>query len=217
MRYSIIHHDIRQQFGLSLFEYIVCDSVHQLSHKYPTTKSTREIGSFVGIDFTTISRCIIRLKEKGLVIDVGDGLKTSEEWFEAVTNVKRENATTVAGSNTLLQGATKLLQGATHTTNKEYKEYIIAPEGAENIKPKKDTTYLKVFELWGKYPLSWRSNKAQIQAAKNLLSEQTFEDIQDAVRFSLKHKDDSYCPEIHSPWDLDTKWSKLEAYYAKRV
>lgn len=96
----------------------------------------------------------------------------------------------------------------------------ISAEGAESERPKrekKDTTYLRVFDLWGTYPLSWRTHKAQIQAARNLLLEHGLDDIKDALEYIGRHKNDEFFPEIHSPWDLDTKWQKLEAFYEKRV
>lgn len=83
-------------------------------------------------------------------------------------------------------------------------------------KEKKDTTYLKVFELWKPYPLNWRKNTTQIAAAKNLLAEQEFEDIKSALEYYLKHKDDDWIPEILTPSDLDRKWLKLEAFYNKK-
>lgn len=89
----------------------------------------------------------------------------------------------------------------------------------ENEKPtreKKDTTYLKVFELWGKYPLNWKKNTTQIAAAKNLLAEQEFEDIDSALKYYFKHKGDDWIPEILTPSDLDRKWLKLEAFYDKK-
>ena len=32
-RFTIVHHPVRQKFGLSLTTYAVIDSVHQLSHR----------------------------------------------------------------------------------------------------------------------------------------------------------------------------------------
>jgi hypothetical protein len=90
----------------------------------------------------------------------------------------------------------------------------ISAEGAEErvVKEKKDTTYLQVFALWGKYPLNWRQNTTEIQAAKNLLEEHGLEDCQDALKFYGKHKHEEKCPQILKPSDLDRKWVNLEAH-----
>lgn len=84
------------------------------------------------------------------------------------------------------------------------------------LKVVKDTTYKKVFSLWENSPKNWLMNKAQIQAAKNLLEEQTLAGIVLALEFADKHSDDPFCPTITSPYDLDAKWGKLLAYKNKR-
>jgi len=84
MRYSTIHHDIREEFNLSLYEYVVCDSVFQLSRKHPCTKSNREIGEFLGIDHKTVGKSLKALVEKGLIVRVSDGFETSLTWDEKV-------------------------------------------------------------------------------------------------------------------------------------
>lgn len=78
---------------------------------------------------------------------------------------------------------------------------------------KKDTSYLSVFQLWGyKYPLSWRVNRTEIQAAKNILAERGLKNAAEALAFAKKYFDDEYCPKIYSPCDLDRKWAKLAKY-----
>lgn len=85
----------------------------------------------------------------------------------------------------------------------------------EEKKPKTPPKYphsKEVFGLWGAYPRNWVANKTQLTAAENLFEERGIEDIKEALDFYRTHQKDKYCPEIDSPFDLDTKWVKLEAF-----
>lgn len=83
-------------------------------------------------------------------------------------------------------------------------------------KEKKDTTYRSVFEAFGEdYPFNWRSNRTEIEAAKNLLKESNLKDIGIALAFAEKNKDNPYCPAILKPSDLDRKWDNLLAFKKK--
>lgn len=78
---------------------------------------------------------------------------------------------------------------------------------------KKDTTYRKVFELFGsKYPLNWRKNTTEINAAKNILEEHGLDKARIALAFHNKFHGETYCPQILKPSDLDRKWQDLQAY-----
>lgn len=85
-------------------------------------------------------------------------------------------------------------------------------------KPKKtkaNTDYLKVFELWGEYPLHWRKNVTEIGAAKNLLEESNLEDMKWFLGHYDKLKAMPYCPQILKPSDMDRKWDQLLAFKKK--
>lgn len=84
------------------------------------------------------------------------------------------------------------------------------------IKEKKDTTYLKVFELFPERQMNWRKNTTQIDAAKNLLEEHGLEDVTEALDYYHKNTQQSYIPEILTPSDLDRKWLKLAAFSLKK-
>lgn len=84
------------------------------------------------------------------------------------------------------------------------------------IRKKVDTTYRAVFEAFGEdYPFNWRSNRTEIDAAKNLLKESNLKDIGIALAFAEKNKDNPYCPAILKPSDLDRKWDNLLAFKKK--
>ena len=92
-------------------------------------------------------------------------------------------------------------------------------EVLEDDKPtkiKKDTSYLSVFELWGKYPLNWKANRTEIDAAKNILAEHGLEKAAAALRYSRGAQEEIHCPQILKPSDLDRKWVNLIAFRDKR-
>lgn len=80
---------------------------------------------------------------------------------------------------------------------------------------KADVSYRKVFALWGKYPRNWDLNRTQIQAAKNLLAEHDLPLIRGALKFHSEMSEHVFCPNITSPYDLDSKWKKLAAFKKK--
>lgn len=94
---------------------------------------------------------------------------------------------------------------------------IVSDKEPKEREPKADTSYRRVFEAWGpKYPLHWRKNATEIQAAKNILEELTVEDVIWAIKTFEKHKSDPYCPSILKPSDVDRKWDNLVAYEKKK-
>jgi len=106
---------------------------------------------------------------------------------------------------------------------KPYKEPEIDLDSGEYIKEQsktKNTDYRKVLDLFerafGKRQLSWTTHKAQRQAAENLYTEQGLEKIEKALRFYKKSKDEKFCPQISSPFDLEAKWKKLQDFRDKQ-
>lgn len=88
----------------------------------------------------------------------------------------------------------------------------------ENEEPRKraDTSYRQVYALfYTKWPFHWNRARIQVDAAKNLLKERGIEEVANALRWYRKLKDNPFCPQIHTPYDLDTKWQKLEAFVEK--
>lgn len=82
-------------------------------------------------------------------------------------------------------------------------------------KIKRDTSYYAIFELWGKYPLNWKTNRTEIDAAKNLFQERKLEHCRQALAFYSEYKDMPMCPQILKPSDLDRKWENLKAFKNK--
>lgn len=101
----------------------------------------------------------------------------------------------------------------TYNENEPYEEPVLDDDTREivNKKPqtKKYPNALKVFNLFGKYPLNWKINKTQLQAAENLFTERGSEQIIKALQFYKENKDNEFCPTINSPYDLDSKWAKI--------
>lgn len=81
--------------------------------------------------------------------------------------------------------------------------------------PKKYPHSKEVFELWGKYPRNWDLNSVQLKAAENLHAEQGIAEIKNALAWYAGHKDDEFCPQVSTPYDLDSKWAKLENFVNK--
>ncbi len=89
----------------------------------------------------------------------------------------------------------------------------------ENPKPSAKPKYphsKEVFALWASAPKNWVLNTTQLRAAENLYEEQGIEEIKAALEYIEKHRHEDFFPQIASPYDLDSKWDKLSAFYDKK-
>lgn len=96
-RYTTILHEARTRLGLSLVEYCVIDSIHNLSHRpdHPWCTVSKEIlGEFLNLGRATVFRAIKKGLDGGLLEknERGD-LRTTEKWIQAVV-IKRSAMTT---------------------------------------------------------------------------------------------------------------------------
>lgn len=95
----------------------------------------------------------------------------------------------------------------------------------DDERPKRDKLPTKypnaksVFKLWPGRPLNWNINPSQLNAAENLFVERGMEAIKDALEWyqdmATKFREDRFFPLVKSPYDLDSKWDKLEAFNDK--
>ena len=88
-RYTVVLHDVRDKFGLSVNTYIVIDSVHKLSttnRNFPyCTMSKEELADFLGLGRATVFRAIKEAEEAGLIErEAKKGLRSTEAWINAV-------------------------------------------------------------------------------------------------------------------------------------
>ena len=107
----------------------------------------------------------------------------------------------------------------TYNENESYQEPELDLDTGEIIKKQPTKKYpnaLKVFSLFGKYPLNWKISKTQLQAAENLFTERGSEQIIKALNFYKENKEEEFCPVINSPYDLDSKWAKLISYKKRK-
>jgi hypothetical protein len=104
-------------------------------------------------------------------------------------------------------------------------EIIIDADGdgslAEQKKPqtRKYPNAMAVYQVFkrelGRLPANWKQNKHQLQSAENLFEERGIESIVKALRYYKANKDAEFVPLISSPYDLDSKWTKLGEFKIK--
>jgi len=87
-RFTIVHHPIRQKFGLSMAHYALIDSVDQLSrrHDHPWCETKKQdLADFLEIARSTVYEAIKLGIEKGLLEKNEKGeLRTTSLWIEQV-------------------------------------------------------------------------------------------------------------------------------------
>lgn len=88
-RYTVLLHDVREKFGLSVNTYIVIDSIHKLSttnRNFPyCVMSKEELADFLGLGRATVFRAIKEAEDAGLIErEPKKGLRSTETWINAV-------------------------------------------------------------------------------------------------------------------------------------
>jgi DNA-binding MarR family transcriptional regulator len=88
-RYTLLLHDVRQKFGLSVNTYIVIDSIHKLStnnrHFPYCVMSKEDLADFLGIARATVFRAIKEAEELGLIErEPNKGLRSTDKWINTV-------------------------------------------------------------------------------------------------------------------------------------
>lgn len=106
-----------------------------------------------------------------------------------------------------------MLSNGLATSGEEISAELVDDNG-DPYSPKKkaDTTYRKVFNLFGRYPANWNQNRTEIAAAKNILQEHGLEKAVIALEFYRSNREEADCPQILKPSDLDRKWKNLQAF-----
>lgn len=88
-KYSIVLHDVRERFDLSLTTYVIVDSVHKLSSSDPhypwCVMSKPDMAKFLQLGERTVYRALNEAEEQGLIErNEHGGLRATEKWIKAV-------------------------------------------------------------------------------------------------------------------------------------
>ena len=109
---------------------------------------------------------------------------------------------------------------------KNQEEDVVDYDSGEIVEPVKPRTrkypnapeIRKIFqEVLGKNPASWNQHKTQLLACENLYTERTPAKVRSALLYYQANREEKYCPQISSPYDLDSKWTKLGEFKLKQV
>ena len=88
-KYSIVLHDVRERFSLSLNTYVIVDSVHKLSSSDPNypwcVMSKADMAKFLKLGDRTVFRALNEAEELGLIErNEHGGLRATDKWIKAV-------------------------------------------------------------------------------------------------------------------------------------
>ncbi len=99
-RYTVIMHDVREKYKMTLTEYAIADSIYHLQNneKHICTASREYLGKFVGISERHAKRVVIDLVSKGLIVKVGPNLTTTTRWNDCYLK-KDDNKSPEKGQN----------------------------------------------------------------------------------------------------------------------
>lgn len=91
----------------------------------------------------------------------------------------------------------------------------ITQEKLKKVKRNYKPVYSLFEEVLGKKPNNWLVNTTQQKCAENLFTERGISAVKNALQWYVDHKEEEYCPQISSPSDLDSKWTKLAEFKRK--
>lgn len=205
LRYTIVHHDVREHFGLTMCEYMVCDSIHQLSHSAPTKQPNVKIAKHLGIDEGSVRNAKKKLVEKGVIAEVDGGFTSTEKWNHFVTF--RKNSEPIRKNS----DSYNIYKDNITTEATASEEIRVVKDDQEKVDVRKAVeTVVGIFkEVTGRYSSHWKIRTNQRVAAANLLADNSEQAIRKALTFYMEHKDIEFCPQINSPLDLEEKWYDL--------
>jgi hypothetical protein len=72
----------------------------------------------------------------------------------------------------------------------------------------------EIFDLFTPRDVSWTIDKTQRRHAEQLYA-RGIEKVKQALKFFYRHKDEEHCPQVFTPYLLNTKWLNLQAYANK--
>ena len=96
LKYSHIDHIARERLGLKTNEYLICDTVYQLSNNPKSRKpgwctaSKEYLGRHISLSVRGVRKIVARMVKKKLLERDGNHLRTTERWYKAVI-VRKES------------------------------------------------------------------------------------------------------------------------------
>jgi hypothetical protein len=72
----------------------------------------------------------------------------------------------------------------------------------------------EIFDLFTPRDVSWTIDKTQRKHAEQLYG-RGIEKVKHALKFFYRHKDEEHCPQVFTPYLLNTKWLNLQVYANK--
>lgn len=168
-----------------------------------TARANLERGGFLKTELRKVNnaptlhyQCQIGLVQKGLMEkpERGESIEKPERDFSSIQRVPE---TTTSADKP-----------------RDYRPYEEKPERQK--KPSKYPHALEVFALFPKPDPSWRINTTELKHAE-LLFARGLDKVAKALAFYEEHKHLEFCHEIVTPFDLNTKWLKLQNFRDKRT
>lgn len=124
--------------------------------------------------------------------------------------------------NSLILDKQKTSDSITETTHRLQQGTDVPIEIVSDVEkrpPKVKHPAFEVFTVFrdvtGYFPAYWARNKTIRQSADSLHLDHGIDKIRRALLYYMENKDLPFCPEIVTPFDLETKWKKLSNFKKK--
>jgi len=195
-----------------------------------------QIANVTGMHRVRVSEAKSKLLEKGIVVEKSNKISLVKDYEKWKVVTEKRNTVTEKRNKVLRKSVpTKERKTSINTIsdkspimpfNKNKEEAVVDYDSGEIVEPVKPQTkkypnapaICKIFqEVLGKNPGNWRVNKTQLLACENLYTERTPAKVRSALLYYQANREEKYCPQISSPYDLDSKWTKLGEFKQKQV
>lgn len=211
-----------------LFLYLLTNERSTLAGVYELPVKTMAVES--GIESEMVRKILSRFEEDGKVkyengwVAIKNFLKhhehgspTVKKGIEDAVNSAPDWAREFIGKGIdTLSPSSSALSSTSISADAQSYELVPGDEKPKKVSTSKYPNAREIFALWGNYPRNWDRNTTQLISGQNLYTERGIEGTRNALLWNEKVKHLDFAPKIDTPYDLDSKWAKLERIVDKQ-
>lgn len=144
---------------------------------------------------------------------------------QLVPNSVSSNSVSKPMQNKILQKVSVVKKRSSFRVYDENKQYDELPaidaDSGDFVDepPERTAKFPNAKEIFSLFPVRsdfWKVNTSIRGAAQRLFEQKGFDVVKRAMEFYNENKDEPFCPQIHSPKDLEEKWEKLKEFKNKK-
>jgi len=171
-----------------------------------------------GVSINSVSSWVVILEKKGFI----KSYVSQKEGNKRKIYIQTYTPKLVEGLQENLETSPrKLVHNSTYNNKDNLGESKDSPIvevslGELDVEKKKKESRVKdkeaIYLLFGNEKQPWWFHKQEKEAAIRLFDMKDFKQVKKAIQLAHKHREDPYCPEVNTPFQLEKKWDSLLSY-----